>query len=106
MKVFICPIILPTPWGTVLLKKVTVFQVVKKFPAFYGTRSFIAVSTSGRQLSLSRARSPSPCPPPQFLYYYYYYYYYYYHQQRTGNNMHASPLCSSMTSKHKIMSDA
>ena len=26
-----------TPWNTVLLEKLTSFQLVKKFPAFYGT---------------------------------------------------------------------
>ena len=37
-----------TPWGRVLLEK-----LVKKFPAFYGTRRFITVLTSARHLSLS-----------------------------------------------------
>jgi hypothetical protein len=31
----------------------TSFHLVKKFPAFYGTRSFITAFTSARQLSLS-----------------------------------------------------
>ena len=26
-----------TPWSTVLLEKLTGFQLIKKFPAFYGT---------------------------------------------------------------------
>jgi len=30
-----------TPYGTVLLEELTGFQLVKKFPAFYGTQSFI-----------------------------------------------------------------
>jgi len=30
-----------TPWSRVLLEKLTGFQLVKKFPAFYGTRKFI-----------------------------------------------------------------
>ena len=30
-----------TPWSTVLLQKLTGFQLVKEFPAFYGTRRFI-----------------------------------------------------------------
>ena len=30
-----------TPWSRVLLEKLTGFQLVKKFPAFYGTRRFI-----------------------------------------------------------------
>ena len=42
-----------TPWGTVLLEKLTGPQLVKKFPAFYGTRKFITVLTIARHLSLS-----------------------------------------------------
>ena len=30
-----------TPWSRVLLQKLTGFRLVKKFPAFYGTRGFI-----------------------------------------------------------------
>ena len=44
-----------TPWCRVLLEKLTGLQLVKKFPAFYGTRSFITALTSVRQLSLSWA---------------------------------------------------
>ena len=44
-----------TPWSRVLLEKLTGFQLVKKFPAFYGTRRFITVHTSVRHLSLSWA---------------------------------------------------
>jgi len=44
-----------TPWCRVLLKKLTGLQVVKKFPAFHGTRKFITALTSVRQLSLSWA---------------------------------------------------
>jgi len=44
-----------TPWSTVLLKRLTGFQLVKKFPAFYGTRRFITTLTNARQLSLSWA---------------------------------------------------
>jgi len=36
-----------------LLEKLTGFQLVKKFPAFYGTRKFITAVTSARKLSLS-----------------------------------------------------
>ena len=39
-----------TPWRRVLLEKLTCFQLVKKFPAFYGTRRFITAFTK--------------CPPP------------------------------------------
>ena len=42
-----------TPWCRVLLQKLTGLQLVKKFPAFYGTRRFIAALTSVRHLSLS-----------------------------------------------------
>ena len=45
-----------TPWCRVLLKKLTGLQVVKKFPAFHGTRRFITALTSVRHLSLSWAR--------------------------------------------------
>ena len=41
-----------TPWSRVLLEKLTGFQLVKKFPAFYGTRKFITAFTSARHLSL------------------------------------------------------
>jgi len=49
--VHIMTIYLPTPYSTVLLEKLTGFQLVKKFPAFYGT-----AFTSARHLSL-----PSAC---------------------------------------------
>ena len=42
-------------WSRVLLEKLTVLQLVKKFPAFHGTRRFITVLTSVRHLSLSWA---------------------------------------------------
>jgi hypothetical protein len=34
-----------TPWSRVLLEKLVVTQIVKKFSAFYGTRRFITVFT-------------------------------------------------------------
>ena len=46
-----------TPWCRVLLEKLTVLQLVKKFPAFHGTRMFITALTSVRHLSLSWASS-------------------------------------------------
>ena len=46
---------LPTPWCRVLLEKITGLKLVKKFPAFYGTRRFITALTSVRHLSLSWA---------------------------------------------------
>ena len=41
-----------TPWYRVLLEKLTGLQLVKKFPAFHGTRRFITALTSVRHLSL------------------------------------------------------
>ena len=43
-----------TPWCRVL-EKLTGLQLVKKFPAFHGTRRFITALTSVRHLSLSWA---------------------------------------------------
>jgi len=37
-----------TPWSSALLGKLTVTQLVKKFPAFYATRRFITVFTTAR----------------------------------------------------------
>jgi hypothetical protein len=45
-----------TPWCRVL-EKLTGFQLIKKFPAFHGTRRFITALTSVRHLSLSCASS-------------------------------------------------
>jgi len=42
------------PWRRVLLEKLTGSQLVKKFPAFYGTQKFITAFTSDRHLSLSK----------------------------------------------------
>ena len=42
-----------TPWSRVLLQKLTSLQLVKKFPAFHGTRRFITALTSVHHLSLS-----------------------------------------------------
>ena len=44
-----------TPRCRVLLEKLTGLQLVKKFPAFHGTRRFITTLTSLRHLSLSWA---------------------------------------------------
>ena len=44
-----------TPWCRALLEKLTGLQLVKKFPAFDGTRRFITALTSVRHLSLSWA---------------------------------------------------
>ena len=42
-----------TPWCRVLHEQLTGLQLVKKFPAFHGTRRFITALTSVRHLSLS-----------------------------------------------------
>ena len=44
-----------TPWCRVLLEKLNGLQLVKKFPAFHGTRRFITALTSVRHPSLSWA---------------------------------------------------
>ena len=46
-----------TPWGRVLLEKLTGPQLVKKFPAYYGTQRFITAFTRASHLSLSWAIS-------------------------------------------------
>ena len=54
-----------TPWCSVLPEQLTGLQLVKKFPAFHGTRRFITALTSVRHLSLSWARPiQSTCPHP------------------------------------------
>ena len=52
-----------TPWSRVLLEKLTGSQLVKKFPAFNGTRRFNIAFTSSRHLSLSWASSIQSIPP-------------------------------------------
>jgi hypothetical protein len=44
-------------------EKLTGFQLVKKFPAFYGIRKFITPFTSARHLSLSKASLIHSIPP-------------------------------------------
>jgi len=44
-----------TPCCRGLLEKLTGLQLIKKFPAFHGTRTFITALTSFRHLSLSWA---------------------------------------------------
>ena len=46
-----------TPESRVLLEKLTGLQLVKKFPAFYGTRRLVTAFTSARHLFLSWARA-------------------------------------------------
>ena len=62
-----------TPWCRVLLEQLTSLQLVKKFPAFHGTRSFITALTSVCHLSLSLARPiqsiyPHPASWRSFLF--------------------------------------
>jgi hypothetical protein len=52
--------VLHTAFSRVLFAKITDFELVKKFPAFYGTRRFITAFTSARHLSLSWAQSIGP----------------------------------------------
>jgi len=56
-------LVLLTPWCRVLLEKLTGLQLVKKFPAFHGTRRFITALTSARHLSLSWARQTQSIYP-------------------------------------------
>ena len=51
-----------TPWSRVLLEKLTGSHLVKKFPAFYGTRKFITALTSARHVSPSWASSKQSIP--------------------------------------------
>jgi len=46
-----------TPWSKIFLEKLADFQLVKKFPVFYGTRRFITEFTSAGHLFLSSASS-------------------------------------------------
>ena len=57
-----------TPRKEVLPEKVTGPQVTKKFPAFYGTRSFVTVFTTAHHLFLFTATSiQSMLPQPTSL---------------------------------------
>jgi prolipoprotein diacylglyceryltransferase len=48
-----CICMLLTPWSRVLSEKLKCRKLLKKFPAFYGTRRFITEYTRARHLSLS-----------------------------------------------------
>jgi hypothetical protein len=52
-----------TPRSRFLLEKLTGSQLVKKFPAFFGTRKFITAFSRARHLSLSWARSSQSMLP-------------------------------------------
>jgi hypothetical protein len=53
MEIYSCKTIILTPLSRGLPEKLTVPKLVKKFPAFYGTRRFITVFTAARHLYLS-----------------------------------------------------
>ena len=55
--------LLSHPCSRVLLDKLTDSQLVKKFPAFYGTRRFVTAFISARHLSLSWARTIQTMTP-------------------------------------------
>jgi hypothetical protein len=42
-----------TPWGRVLLEKLTSFAASQEIPRIYGTRKFLTVLSSARNQSLS-----------------------------------------------------
>jgi hypothetical protein len=53
----------PTPWTRVLLQKPPVAQLLKNFPIYYGTRSFITVFIRVLHRFLSWARWTQSIPP-------------------------------------------
>ena len=55
------------PWSRVLLEKLTGSQLVKKFPAFYGTRRFITAFTYARKCPYPKPARSSPYPTSYFL---------------------------------------
>jgi hypothetical protein len=57
---------LHTPWSSILLEKLTGSQVPKKFPAFYGTRSFITAFT--RPLSVHTLSQINPADTLQIFF--------------------------------------
>ena len=58
-------IYLLTPWSRVLLEKLIGSAASQEIPRIFGTRRFLTVLTSARQLSLSWANSiQSPQDPP------------------------------------------
>ena len=52
-----------TPWNRVLSEKLTVIQLVKKIPAFYGTRRSITSFTSALHLPYLGPNQSTPCLP-------------------------------------------
>ena len=56
-----------TPWCRVLLQKLTGLQLVKKLPAFHGTRRFITALTSVRHPSILGQPNPVHIHTSHFL---------------------------------------
>ena len=56
-----------TPWCKLLLEKLTGLQLVKKFPAFHGTRRFIPALTRVRHLSILGQPNPVLIPTSHLL---------------------------------------
>jgi hypothetical protein len=56
-----------TPSRRVLPEKLIVAQLVKKLPAFYGTRRFMTVLTGAHHLSYTEPDESSPRPTTPFL---------------------------------------
>jgi len=57
------------PWSRVLLEKLTGFQLVKKFPTYYGTRRFIMAVTSAHHplVPILCQLNPAHTPTAHFL---------------------------------------
>jgi len=54
---YVLTYLLITPWKRVFLEKLTGSQLLKKYPAFYGSQRFITAFTCARHLSLTWATS-------------------------------------------------
>jgi hypothetical protein len=46
-------VICVTAWSRVLLEKLTGFQLIKKFPAFHGNRSFVTATKNQQDATLA-----------------------------------------------------
>jgi hypothetical protein len=55
-----------TPWSRVLPEKLKRPELLKKFPAFYGTRRFITVYSRARHLSVLSQIDPVHAPHPTY----------------------------------------
>jgi hypothetical protein len=63
---YLC-IYLLTPWSRIHLKKLTSSQLVKKLPAFNGTRRFITAFTKTHHVPMLSQIIPVHAPPSHFL---------------------------------------